>query len=123
MSKAASKSGSQPPFFTPFTTPNRPLDPRKSASWRFLVAPVSHVFILRVKDYTFFSSQGLLAVDGETRKGSMGDVILNKPRGSHGLVNNSQTYPQILVLWIKVLITATYSTLLQQVLPIWCPRS
>jgi hypothetical protein len=102
MSKTASKPGSRSPFFTPFTTPNRPLDPRKAPPGAFLLHPLSHVFILRAKDYVILNSRDLLTVDGETLEVSMGDVILNKPKDSHGLVNNSQAYSQILVFEIKV---------------------
>jgi quercetin dioxygenase-like cupin family protein len=48
--------------------------------------------------YIILEGQGIMTVDGETRAVSAGDVIVNKPFGTHGLSNNSDEDLKILVM-------------------------
>lgn len=40
--------------------------------------------------YVILEGSGLMVVDGEERQVNAGDVIVNKPFGSHGLINNTK---------------------------------
>ena len=51
--------------------------------------------------YIILSGRGQMTVDGETREVGPGDVILNRPRGSHGLSNLSSADLEILVFEVK----------------------
>jgi len=48
--------------------------------------------------YIILEGHGMMTVDGEDRTVESGDVIVNKPFGSHGLVNDSNQEMRILVL-------------------------
>lgn len=48
--------------------------------------------------YIILEGNGLMIVDGESRNVSAGDVIVNKPYGTHGLSNNSNEDLKILVM-------------------------
>ena len=47
--------------------------------------------------YAILEGTGLMTVDGEERQVSSGDIIINKPFGSHGLLNNSNEDLRVLV--------------------------
>ncbi|MFZ6031021.1 MAG: cupin domain-containing protein [Chloroflexota bacterium] len=47
--------------------------------------------------YVVLSGRGMMTVNGETREVGPGDVILNKPRWSHGLSNHADEDLKILV--------------------------
>jgi mannose-6-phosphate isomerase-like protein (cupin superfamily) len=48
--------------------------------------------------YIILEGQGLMTTDGETKEVRAGDVIVNRPFGTHGLVNNGEENLRILVL-------------------------
>ncbi|RAK11238.1 hypothetical protein C8C77_103226 [Halanaerobium saccharolyticum] len=48
--------------------------------------------------YIILEGQGVMNVDGEQKEVTMGDIITNKPFGSHGLINNSDNVIKMLVL-------------------------
>ena len=48
--------------------------------------------------YILLEGNGMMVVDGETREVEAGDIIVNKPFGTHELINNSDKDIRILVL-------------------------
>ena len=48
--------------------------------------------------YIILEGKGRMIVDGETKDVEAGDVIVNKPYGSHGLENNSDQAMRLLVI-------------------------
>jgi quercetin dioxygenase-like cupin family protein len=51
--------------------------------------------------YVILEGSGVMTIDGQTHEVRAGDVILNKPYGSHGLENNSDTDLKILVFEVQ----------------------
>lgn len=51
--------------------------------------------------YIILEGSGIMTVDGESRSVTKGDVIINRPFGSHGLLNNSKEEMKILVFEVK----------------------
>jgi quercetin dioxygenase-like cupin family protein len=51
--------------------------------------------------YVILEGKGIMTINGEPREVRAGDVILNKPYGSHGLENNSDTDLKILVFEVQ----------------------
>ena len=51
--------------------------------------------------YIVLEGEGEMQVDGELREVSAGDIILNKPFGTHGLENHSDKDIKILVIGIS----------------------
>jgi mannose-6-phosphate isomerase-like protein (cupin superfamily) len=47
--------------------------------------------------YIVLEGNGVMTVDGESRDVCAGDVIVNKPFGSHGIINNSNQDLKLLV--------------------------
>lgn len=52
--------------------------------------------------YIILEGTGLMNVDGETRLVNAGDIIVNKPFGTHGLENNSERDLKILVIGVCI---------------------
>lgn len=52
--------------------------------------------------YIIVSGSGTMIIDGEKTKASTGDIFVNKPYGSHGLINNSNEDLCILVIMVDV---------------------
>ncbi|MFQ6100138.1 MAG: cupin domain-containing protein [Anaerolineae bacterium] len=48
--------------------------------------------------YFILEGEGVMTVDGERRRVSRGDLILNRPGGTHGLENDSDSELSILVI-------------------------
>lgn len=48
--------------------------------------------------YIILEGQGVMNVDDEEKDVTKGDIITNKPFGSHGLINNSDDVIEMLVL-------------------------
>ncbi len=48
--------------------------------------------------YIILEGNGVMTVDGEDKDVTNGDIIVNKPHGTHGLVNNSDSNLKILVI-------------------------
>lgn len=48
--------------------------------------------------YIILEGSGLMTVDGETKEVRAGDIVVNKPFGTHGLINDSDLDLKILVL-------------------------
>jgi quercetin dioxygenase-like cupin family protein len=67
-----------------------------------ILPPGTTIGIHKHKDdeelYIILEGNGTMTVDGETRAVSAGDVIVNKPFGTHGLSNNSNEDLKILVM-------------------------
>ena len=51
--------------------------------------------------YVILEGLGTMTIDGEAHEVSAGDVILNKPYGSHGLENTSDDILKILVFEVQ----------------------
>lgn len=51
--------------------------------------------------YVILEGRGTMTIDGEAHEVSAGDVILNKPYGSHGLENTSDDILKILVFEVQ----------------------
>lgn len=51
--------------------------------------------------YVILEGRGTMTIDGEAHDVRAGDVILNKPYGSHGLENTSGTVLKILVFEVQ----------------------
>jgi quercetin dioxygenase-like cupin family protein len=51
--------------------------------------------------YVILAGKGMMTINGEPHEVHAGDVILNKPYGSHGLANNSDTDLKILVFEVQ----------------------
>jgi quercetin dioxygenase-like cupin family protein len=51
--------------------------------------------------YVILEGLGTMTIDGETHEVGEGDVILNKPHGSHGLENTSDDILKILVFEVQ----------------------
>lgn len=52
--------------------------------------------------YCILEGTGVMTVDGEEREVKAGDLILNKPNGTHGLRNESQAPLKILVIEVTL---------------------
>jgi mannose-6-phosphate isomerase-like protein (cupin superfamily) len=51
--------------------------------------------------YVILEGRGIMTINGQTHEVRAGDVILNKPYGSHGLENSSDTVLKILVFEVQ----------------------
>lgn len=51
--------------------------------------------------YILLEGRGTMTIDGEAHEVSAGDVILNKPYGSHGLENTSDDILKLLVFEVR----------------------
>ena len=51
--------------------------------------------------YVILEGRGVMTINGEAHEVSTGDVILNKPYGSHGLENTSDDILKILVFEVQ----------------------
>lgn len=52
--------------------------------------------------YIVLEGSGVMHVEGEEHQVKLGDIILNKPYGTHGLENNTDSDLKILVLGIGI---------------------
>lgn len=52
--------------------------------------------------YVILDGRGLMIVDGEEKEVSAGDIIINKPYGQHGLMNNSDEDLRIFVFEVGI---------------------
>lgn len=52
--------------------------------------------------YIVLEGEGVMDIDGELKNVSSGDVIVNKPYGSHGLTNKSEKDLKILVIEVGI---------------------
>ncbi|GGA66772.1 hypothetical protein GCM10011369_05440 [Neiella marina] len=81
-----------------------------AGSWDFVIRlvmpPQSSIGEHRHDDnkelYLILSGQGCVVVNGEQRDVFAGDVVVNPPFGSHGLVNDSDEPLELLVLQASV---------------------
>jgi mannose-6-phosphate isomerase-like protein (cupin superfamily) len=48
--------------------------------------------------YIILEGDGIMTVDGEQREVHAGDIVINRPFGTHGLENNSHAELKILVM-------------------------
>lgn len=48
--------------------------------------------------YIILNGQGVMTLESETKQVSKGGMILNKPFGEHGLVNNSDNELELLII-------------------------
>ena len=48
--------------------------------------------------YIILNGEGLMTIEGETQRVSKGDMILNKPHGTHGLLNDSSQELELLII-------------------------
>jgi quercetin dioxygenase-like cupin family protein len=51
--------------------------------------------------YVILEGRGIMTISGQTHEVRAGDVILNKPYGSHGLENNSDSDLKILLFEVQ----------------------
>lgn len=51
--------------------------------------------------YVILEGSGLMTVDGEKKQVKKGDIIINKPFGSHGLLNNANENLRVLVFEVR----------------------
>lgn len=52
--------------------------------------------------YIVLKGSGTMHVDGMDREVKPGDIILNRPFGTHGLANKSRSEIQLLVIGVKI---------------------
>ena len=52
--------------------------------------------------YIVLDGEGEMNINGEIRTIKKGDMILNKPNGEHGLVNNSNSDIELLVIQVSL---------------------
>jgi len=48
--------------------------------------------------YIILSGEGLMTIEGKEQKVTKGDMILNKPYGKHGLLNNGKQNIELLII-------------------------
>lgn len=48
--------------------------------------------------YIILSGEGLMTIEGEEKRVIKGDMILNKPYGNHGLLNDSDQNIELLII-------------------------
>jgi len=48
--------------------------------------------------YIILKGEGLMIIEGEEKRVSKGDMILNKPHGTHGLLNDSSEQLELLII-------------------------
>lgn len=48
--------------------------------------------------YIILNGEGLMTIEGEDQRVSKGDMILNKPYGTHGLLNDSSQELELLII-------------------------
>ncbi|OCQ21257.1 cupin [Pseudoalteromonas luteoviolacea] len=48
--------------------------------------------------YIILKGEGTMTIEGEARKVTSGDMIVNKPFGTHGLVNTSSNEIELLII-------------------------
>lgn len=48
--------------------------------------------------YIILNGEGLMTIEGEDKRVSQGDMILNKPYGTHGLLNDSDQELELLIM-------------------------
>ena len=48
--------------------------------------------------YIILNGEGLMTIEGKEQRVSKGDMILNKPYGTHGLLNNSNQVLELLII-------------------------
>ena len=48
--------------------------------------------------YIILKGEGTMTIEGESRKVTSGDMIVNKPHGTHGLMNTSDSEIELLII-------------------------
>ncbi|KGJ88581.1 cupin domain-containing protein [Colwellia psychrerythraea] len=48
--------------------------------------------------YIILNGEGLMTIGGENKRVRKGDMILNKPHGTHGLLNDSDQELELLII-------------------------
>jgi len=48
--------------------------------------------------YIILNGEGLMTIEGEDKRVGKGDMILNKPHGTHGLLNDSNQELELLII-------------------------
>ena len=48
--------------------------------------------------YIILNGEGIMSIEGEERRVGKGDMILNKPHGTHGLLNDSNQELELLII-------------------------
>lgn len=48
--------------------------------------------------YIILKGKGLMTIEGEAKRVGVGDMILNKPEGTHGLLNDSDDDIELLII-------------------------
>jgi len=48
--------------------------------------------------YIILKGEGTMTIEGESRKVTSGDMIVNKPHGTHGLMNSSDSEIELLII-------------------------
>lgn len=48
--------------------------------------------------YLILSGEGLMTIENEKQRVGKGDMILNKPHGTHGLLNDSDHELELLIM-------------------------
>ena len=52
--------------------------------------------------YIILKGEGLMTIEGREQRVSSGDMILNKPGGTHGLLNNSDAQIELLIIQASI---------------------